>query len=208
MNRINLEAQSKDIAGDTSTASLVGRKGKRLRGSPKAFFENEDGDVVMIYKTILSANEANQASLSAEECSSRKIDLTTKFLTGRPPCWAVVMLSGGHFAASIVEGGTELRRKTFHSYTVRAKQGGSQGSRDAKGGGGSHAKSAGASLRRYNEASFAQHIQELLESWKPDLDKCEWIFYRALSFNEKIMFNGKSPPLARSDPRQIGRAHV
>ena len=46
--------------------------------------------------------------------------------------------------------------KTFHSYTVRAKQGGSQSSRDNKSGGGSHPKSAGASLRRYNEAAFSE----------------------------------------------------
>ena len=53
--------------------------------------------------------------------------------------------------------GTELVvHKTFHSYTVRAKQGGSQSSRDNKSGGGSHPKSAGASLRRYNEAAFAE----------------------------------------------------
>lgn len=40
--------------------------------------------------------------------------------------------------------------KTFHSYTVRAKQGGSQNTQDRSKGG---CKSAGASLRRYNEAS-------------------------------------------------------
>lgn len=40
--------------------------------------------------------------------------------------------------------------KTFHSYTVRAKQGGSQNMQDRSKGG---CKSAGASLRRYNEAS-------------------------------------------------------
>lgn len=40
--------------------------------------------------------------------------------------------------------------KTFHSYTVRAKQGGSQSTQDRSKGG---CKSAGASLRRYNEAT-------------------------------------------------------
>lgn len=49
-----------------------------------------------------------------------------------------------------------LHHKTFHSYTVRAKQGGSQSNKDNKSGGGSHCKSAGASLRRYNEAAFAE----------------------------------------------------
>lgn len=50
--------------------------------------------------------------------------------------------------------GTEaIKHKTFHSYTVRAKQGGSQSSKDNSG---RHAKSAGASLRRYNEQSLTQ----------------------------------------------------
>lgn len=49
-----------------------------------------------------------------------------------------------------------MHHKTFHSYTVRAKQGGGQSSKDNKSGGGSHPKSAGASLRRYNEAAFAE----------------------------------------------------
>ena len=70
--------------------------------------------------------------------------------------WAVVMLGGGHFAAAIYNGADITHHKTFHSYTVRAKQGGSQSSRDNKSGGGSHPKSAGASLRRYNEAAFAE----------------------------------------------------
>lgn len=42
--------------------------------------------------------------------------------------------------------------KTFHSYTVRAKQGFAQSSRTTA----NHPKSAGASLRRYNEASLLQ----------------------------------------------------
>ena len=44
--------------------------------------------------------------------------------------------------------------KTFHSYTVRSKQGNIQSIRDNKSG--HHHKSAGASLRRYNEQSLAQ----------------------------------------------------
>lgn len=50
--------------------------------------------------------------------------------------------------------GTEaVLHKTFHSYTVRSKQGGTQSSKDGKG---SHPKSSGASLRRYNEQSHLQ----------------------------------------------------
>lgn len=48
-----------------------------------------------------------------------------------------------------------LVHKTFHCYTVRSSQGGTQSSRDGRSGG-SHPKSAGASLRRYNEAALIQ----------------------------------------------------
>lgn len=44
-----------------------------------------------------------------------------------------------------------LTHKTFHRYTVRAKRGTAQGLRDARG---AAAHSAGASLRRYNEAAL------------------------------------------------------
>ncbi len=62
------------------------------------------------------------------------------------------MLGGGHFAGAVFEGANAVAHKTFHCYTVRAKQGGSQSSADNRSGT-SHPKSAGASLRRYNQVS-------------------------------------------------------
>lgn len=63
------------------------------------------------------------------------------------------MLGGGHFAGAVFNYLTPVVHKTFHCYTVRAGQGGSQSSKDGKSGG-SHPKSAGASLRRYNEQAL------------------------------------------------------
>ena len=94
-----------------------------------------------------------------------------------PVRWAVIMLGGGHFAGAIFEDMKAVVHKTFHSYTVRKKQGGSQSFADNKSGS-SHPKSAGASLRRYNEASHAQHIHDFLKQWKPQLDSCSRIFFR------------------------------
>ncbi|KAK8378593.1 hypothetical protein O3P69_011226 [Scylla paramamosain] len=48
--------------------------------------------------------------------------------------------------------------KTFHNYTVRAKQGGSQGTKDSQSGT-AHPKSSGASMRRYNEQSQQQRAE-------------------------------------------------
>ncbi|MPC40074.1 Ankyrin repeat and zinc finger domain-containing protein 1 [Portunus trituberculatus] len=69
--------------------------------------------------------------------------------------WAIVLLGGGHFAAAIYRGKEVIIHKTFHNYTVRAKQGGSQGTKDSQSGT-VHPKSSGASLRRYNEQSQQQ----------------------------------------------------
>lgn len=44
-----------------------------------------------------------------------------------------------------------MAHKTFHRYTVRARRGTAQGVRDGQG---TMPKSAGASLRRYNEAAL------------------------------------------------------
>ncbi|KAF6197839.1 hypothetical protein GE061_008809 [Apolygus lucorum] len=95
--------------------------------------------------------------------------------------------------------GEAILHKTFHSYTVRKAQGGSQSTKDNKG---THSKSAGSSLRRYNEQSLAQHIQELMKTWGPDIVKCDLIFYRAVGrSNMSSLFGGPSAPLLKSDPR-------
>lgn len=45
--------------------------------------------------------------------------------------WAVIMTGGGHFCAAIWDAkGVMLRHKTFHRYTSRRKQGGSQAAAD------------------------------------------------------------------------------
>lgn len=64
---------------------------------------------------------------------------------------AVVMVSGGHFAGCIFVGGSDSVHKTLHSYTTRRSQGQSQSSRDQTG---NAPRSAGASLRRYNQDQF------------------------------------------------------
>lgn len=67
--------------------------------------------------------------------------------------WAVVMVSGGHFAGAVFSGGAAVVHKTLHSYIVRRGQGQAQAIRDQHG---NAPKSAGASLRRYNQAQFLE----------------------------------------------------
>lgn len=111
------------------------------------------------------------------------------------------MIGGGHFAAMVVslaprptsKGGTTLNReatvlahKTFHRYTTRRKQGGSQSANDnAKG----NAHSAGSGLRRYNEQALVQDVRNLLQDWKGLLDTSELLFIRATgSTNRRTLF--------------------
>lgn len=54
---------------------------------------------------------------------------------GKRGGWALIMSGGGHFAAAVWDKAGELMKsKTFHRYTSRAKQGGSQAVADSQGG--------------------------------------------------------------------------
>ncbi|KAF2768211.1 hypothetical protein EJ03DRAFT_328575 [Teratosphaeria nubilosa] len=106
------------------------------------------------------------------------------------PHYFLCMIGGGHFAAMLVSlipkvtkkagmgdrSASVLAHKTFHRYTTRRKQGGSQSANDnAKG----NARSAGSSIRRYNEAALTREVRDLLAEWKPWIDTSELLFVRA-----------------------------
>lgn len=127
---------------------------------------------------------------------------------------AIFMMSSGHFAGAIIshlphstkgnKGTAEqlqlqsvrlLAHKTFHRYTTRRKQGGSQSAMDdAKG----KANSAGSTLRRYNEQALGKDIEELMEEWKPLLDQCSSIFIRGSGKGGK---NARGTGLIVRDPK-------
>ncbi|BEI85297.1 hypothetical protein CcaverHIS002_0506980 [Cutaneotrichosporon cavernicola] len=127
---------------------------------------------------------------------------------------ALFMVAGGHFAGMIISlrprGKSErqdvkgagdvrvLQHKTFHRYTTRRKQGGSQGLNDnAK----SKAVSAGAMLRRYGEQALQEEIRELLSEWEEDLEMCERIFIRASTHGKKSFWGYDGAVLGKADPR-------
>ncbi|KAJ5461594.1 uncharacterized protein N7458_003146 [Penicillium daleae] len=128
------------------------------------------------------------------------------------------MIGGGHFAAMVVslapeihrkQGGVEERQarviahKTFHRYTTRRKQGGSQSASDASRG---PAHSAGSSLRRYNEVALEKDIRELLADWRQMIDSAELLFVRATGkTNRRILFEKyEGHVLKQNDPRLRG----
>ncbi|KIY70796.1 hypothetical protein CYLTODRAFT_391554 [Cylindrobasidium torrendii FP15055 ss-10] len=137
--------------------------------------------------------------------------------------WALFMTAGGHFAGAIVrvaiaddekvasstltgkksQKGPKpeievLRHKTFHRYTTRRKQGGSQGTNDnAK----TKAVSAGAMLRRYGEMALRDDIRGLIEEWKDDIGDVERIWIRASVPNRKIFMDYEGSAISKTDSR-------
>ncbi|XP_064648281.1 tRNA endonuclease ANKZF1-like isoform X2 [Lineus longissimus] len=158
--------------------------------TPVVYFKNADGELLSMYRCVLHGKknipETDADLLSLAESSPLN------------PQWAVLMVAGGHFAAAIFNSDEITEHKTFHRYTVRAKRGTAQGLRDSQG---NAPKSAGASLRRYGEASLIQETQDLLQSWSEQLKKCSVIFLRAPSYNRALFFGHKNPPFDKNDTR-------
>ncbi|KAJ8915134.1 hypothetical protein NQ315_000386 [Exocentrus adspersus] len=162
--------------------------------------DSEKEDTLDTYATaqgkIFLQNDSGQEEISDKDIFAR---LTQCCITNKQ--WTVLMLGGGHFAGAVFKGNEPILHKTFHCYTVRAGQGGSQSSRDSKSAG-SQPKSAGASLRRYNEQALVQHVKTVVDAWKPEMDKSALIIYRASGpYNRSVLFGGASPLLDRSDKR-------
>uniref|UniRef100_A0A023GCX6 VLRF1 domain-containing protein n=1 Tax=Amblyomma triste TaxID=251400 RepID=A0A023GCX6_AMBTT len=181
---------STDTEGEDTDADRPENKGARMNS--KVYLKNSDGQVLALYRCIVHGKQA------APETCAQLISAIGD--VPRQMQWAVLMVGGGHFAAAVFNGSEPLLHKTFHTYTVRAKQGGSQSGRDSKQKG-MQPKSAGASLRRHNEMTLVRDIQDLLQSWSEELQKCSAVFYRAPGANRAVLFSGKNPPFRKSDPR-------
>ncbi|XP_071811917.1 tRNA endonuclease ANKZF1-like isoform X2 [Apostichopus japonicus] len=188
-----------DVADPTTSNTNDSTTNQRNRDTkessrrlPKVFFKNHQGQLVAVYRCLLQSKK--EGLLTQSELVSRTTELPSNLH------WAILMTAGGHFAAAIYNGSEIVHHKTFHRYTVRAKRGTAQGVRDGQQGG--HApRSAGAALRRYNEAQLQENVGSLLRSWKEELDKCSCIFIRAPSYNRSVIFSGKKALLDSHDKR-------
>ncbi|XP_035757001.1 ankyrin repeat and zinc finger domain-containing protein 1 [Egretta garzetta] len=160
--------------------------------SHKVLFRNAKGQLISAYRCVLGTGKG---------VSEEPAELTASLQSlGASTCWVVLMMGGGHFAGAVFRGPQVQEHKTFHRYTVRARRGTAQGLRDAQTPG-SAPRSAGASLRRYNEAALLKDIQDLLAAWAQHLNEAQRIFLRAPRHNRALLFGGRNPPLTRGDPR-------
>ncbi|KAG9230830.1 hypothetical protein BJ875DRAFT_408110 [Amylocarpus encephaloides] len=127
------------------------------------------------------------------------------------------MIGGGHFAGMIVSltpkrtkhaptgpltrEATVLAHKTFHRYTTRRKQGGSQSANDSAKGA---AHSAGAGLRRYNEQALVEDVRQLLQEWRDMIDTSELLFIRATgTTNRRTLFGPYEEQILRQNDRRL-----
>ncbi|KAL0580606.1 hypothetical protein V5O48_001431 [Marasmius crinis-equi] len=180
---------------------------------PIAWFHSPPDTQIGVYRTLFPSDTPQTSYLAALH------GLQKKSPSGRK--WAMFMCAGGHFAGAVVcvsrpEGEEEeeekrpkkqksqkpnnevLVHKTFHRYTTRRKQGGSQSLNDnAKG----NAKSAGAQLRRYGEQALRDDIRNLIESWAEEINDCELIFIRASGSNRRIFMDYDGCIITKGDHR-------
>lgn len=127
------------------------------------------------------------------------------------------MIGGGHFAAMVVslepkqtkssalgpmsKEAVVLAHKTFHRYTTRRKQGGAQSANDNSKG---NAHSAGAGIRRYNEAALQDEVRKLLSEWKGMIDTAELLFVRATgTTNRRTLFGPYEDQVMRQNDARI-----
>lgn len=194
-----------DAESDNDEASTSGRGATQK--TSQLMFKNQDGKLFAVWRPVLLSEHDNR-SIPDTELLQRLITLTDS-----AKCWAVILSKGGHFSATVFDLRPvppsqhsksnaplfkDLAHKSFHRYVVRAKAGGRQSSKDATG---KSIKSAGAQIRRYNEAALEKEIRETLASWKQLLANADHIFVQASVSNAQPIFGGDEAALSRSDPR-------
>ncbi|KAM9305710.1 tRNA endonuclease ANKZF1 [Gastrophryne carolinensis] len=155
----------------------------------RSLFRNGDGKLLSVFRCVLGL--AKETEMSPEQLLNCVSGLQEK------PVVLVLMAGGGHFAGAVFKGKEVLKHKTFHRYTVRAKRGTSQALHDAQK---CIARSAGAALRRYNQAALRTDINQLLQSWTGHITEARRIFLRA-PHSDKTLFLGRNSPIPKKDPR-------
>ncbi|XP_006168696.1 ankyrin repeat and zinc finger domain-containing protein 1 isoform X2 [Tupaia chinensis] len=157
----------------------------------RVLFQNAQGQFLYAYRCVLGPHK-----VAPEEAEL----LLQSLRSGGPRSCVVLMASAGHFAGAIFQGREVATHKTFHRYTVRAKRGTAQGLRDARG---RASRSAGANLRRYNEATLCKEVRDLLAGpdWAKALGEAGTILLRAPRSGRSWFFGGHGAPLQKGDPR-------
>ncbi|TKX22778.1 VMS1-like protein [Elsinoe australis] len=168
-------------------------------------------------KQLAPSTSKPQPQNEEDDSGGVKLPASMRQPSVKGPLYFLCMIGGGHFAAMIIsltpsvtrKGGVEDRsatvvaHKTFHRYTTRRKQGGAQSANDNSKG---NAHSAGAGLRRYNEAALTTDVRNLLSEWKHMIQAAELLFIRATgTTNRRTLYDKyEGQVLSSQDPRIRG----
>jgi len=207
-------------AAATTTTTTTDTIKSKASTAPHFLFKSDTGNPAITYYGVwrclvapdkVSVKKQDLGDKTAAAADLEKLN-NLKHLRTEGGKWAVLLLSGGHFAGGIYDiiparvsnpKDTEkfplIVSKSFHRYVVRAKAGGKQSSQDATG---KFAKSAGSQIRRHNEALLIKEVEMTLKSWKDMLGECFLIMTAAPSSNAQILFSDKNTGvLSREDYR-------
>ena len=150
--------------------------------SPHVIFRSQNN----FYKCLSSLLFSNQFEITdqvlSEILTQRTVADSTNGLKYKGRI-AVFLYSAQHFAGAVYDNEQLILHKTYHRYTVRAKQGTVQGIRDGKG---NAPKSYGASLRRYNQIALFNDVEKLMLEWSGTLNTCGVIFHRTAVHNRHV----------------------
>ncbi|KAI1080175.1 hypothetical protein F5B20DRAFT_541081 [Whalleya microplaca] len=226
-NNSNTEGESKEDEDGYP------RKKQRGNGKPPLLWFTSpllpENNYFGVYRTIFTSEDTKNESDAVDIIKKKQLapipipkpgpDGNFAPAVYKGPHIFLCMIGGGHFAAMVVSlaprqtkhksagpmnrEATVLAHKTFHRYTTRRKQGGSQSANDnAKG----NAHSAGSTIRRYNEQALTDEVRLLLQDWKGLLDTSELLFIRATgSTNRRTLFGPYEDQVLRgNDPRIRG----
>ncbi|KAK6458559.1 uncharacterized protein RJT20DRAFT_6935 [Scheffersomyces xylosifermentans] len=183
---------------------------------------NTKSPFLLFRSSLLSSGNAfgiYKSLFSEDQLLNDPLEGLKSFSSLRNKSSALFMIGGGHFAGAIISHMPKNTRgnaknakesiqeqavnivvsKTFHRYTTRRKQGGSQSASDNARG---KANSAGSSIRRYNEQALIKEVRELLQEWNSYLKGCTSIFIRANgASNRKILVGYEGCVITNEDPR-------
>lgn len=184
-------------------------------GIYRAIFTNsEQENEAAVLETIQKKQLSPKPQSKPLAASSNGVPLPAEY---KGPHIFLCMIGGGHFAAMVVSlaprqtkstalrplshEATVLAHKTFHRYTTRRKQGGSQAANDSAKGA---AHSAGSSLRRYNEQALTDEVRLLLQDWRGMIDTSELLFIRATgNTNRRTLFGPYDGQVLRQNDLRI-----
>eukprot|EP01135_Chromosphaera_perkinsii_P010020 Nk52_evm55s1992 gene=Nk52_evmTU55s1992 len=174
------------------------------RNSANLYLYNGAGETFSVLRSVIAerskSGNARRRSEVTDDNVEALLDNMVNSISSEEKFWAVFLCNSGHFAAGIFQQGKLIDSKTFHRYTVRKKRGTAQSAHDASG---AKAKSAGATLRRYNEQALKDNIRDLMAKWKDRLGACSHVFVHAPSSNADLVFSStaKDGLLNRNDER-------